>query len=158
MDAIPWFSPREERELLHISCCLPGNFGVQRPTSWESLVYQATWWVCSSPMCQDRKQFATRRIWLFVFSFYVNDETTPGTRNAYLHFLKPGFLFCFFKIYSDPCDSVYPCSQLKFGCCCYALIIALTILHCLYLKLTFPKPNSPYCRCPRLFFLSLFFH
>ena len=122
--------------------------------SWESLTYQTTWCVYSSPMCKDRKQLANRRIWLFVFSFYVSDETIPWTWNAYLHFLKPGFLFLFlFLIYSDPHDSVYPCSQLKFGCCSFGLIMALTILHCLYLKLTFPKPNSPHCRCPCLFFL-----
>lgn len=53
-----------------------------------------------------------------------------------------------FLIYPDTCDNVYPHTELKLGCCFYALLIALATLQCLYLRLTFPRPNSRHYWCP----------
>lgn len=153
MDAIPWFSTREGRELLThfmLPTCLSADFGVQRPVEnhWHIKPHD----VCVPLQCvRIENSLPTGEYGFLCFLFMQMMKLYH--EHEMLIFIFSSQVFFFFLIYSDPCDSVYPCSQLKFGCCSFALIIALTILHCLYLKLTFPKPNSSHCRCPCLFFL-----
>lgn len=130
--------------------CLSAHFHQLRITVTAS--HNDEW--DSFPCVRTANSFASHRIWLFCgYCLCFLCKCWNCTMNVKgLSSFSQARDFFFFLIYSDACDNVYPCSELKFGCRFYALIIALAILHCRYLKLTFPRPNSLHCWCPSFFF------